>query len=387
MKSRFSGRRGAAVVAVAVMAAGGFVASAQAATPLGEVTKDLTYRCAFPLVGQQDVNATVNITIPDTGTTGTRIVNGDLKITATLSANIVNALRAFQTATTEGTAVADVDAAYDSKNMTLGIPGLKIAKQTVPPSGTMPVDISGPVPSLIVYKAGGVSLAAGAVFTAKVDTRKADGTPTALGVLNVPCSVKATTPPQDRSLATIAVSGSDVPPPVPGTPPSQPIDKSLTYNCVFPETGAVDVAGRITGTIPATGTVNNRVQPSLSVTATLPTSVVDVLRNNSAATVSGKGVADADNAYNGTSITVGIPGPVPSVNVPASGELTATLAPAVPSVTVGAPGTVTISAGQQLNGTFTPLKADGTPTALGTFDVPCTLNAGQDPTLGAIAFS
>ncbi|MFC5112208.1 DUF6801 domain-containing protein [Kibdelosporangium philippinense] len=57
----------------------------------------------------------------------------------------MNALRAFQTATTEGTAVADVDAAYDSKNMTLGIPGLKIAKQTVPPSGTMPVDISGPV--------------------------------------------------------------------------------------------------------------------------------------------------------------------------------------------------------------------------------------------------
>ncbi len=387
MKSRFSGRRSAAVVAVAVMAVGGFVASAQAATPLGEVTKNLTYRCAFPLVGQQDVNATVNITIPDTGTTGTRIVNGDLKITATLSANIVNALRAFQTATTEGTAVADVDAAYDSKNMTLGIPGLKIAKQTVPPSGTMPVDISGPVPSLIVYKAGGVSLAAGAVFTAKVDTRKADGTPTALGVLNVPCTVKATTPPQDRSLATIAVSGSDVTPPAPGTPPTQPIDKSLTYNCVFPETGAVDVAGRITGTIPATGTVNNRVQPTLSVTATLPTSVVDVLRNNSAATVSGKGVADADNAYNGTSITVGIPGPVPSVDVPASGELTATLAPAVPSVTVGAPGTVTISAGQQLNGTFTPLKADGTPTALGTFDVPCTLNAGQDPTLGAIAFS
>ncbi|MCE7011460.1 hypothetical protein LWC34_52915 [Kibdelosporangium philippinense] len=387
MKSRFSGRRSAAIVAVAALAAGGFVASAQAAVSMGEVTKNLTYRCAFPLVGQQDVNATVNITIPDTGTTGTRIVNGDLKITATLSANIVNALRAFQTATTEGTAVADVDAAYDSKNMTLGIPGLKIAKQTVPPSGTMPVDISGPVPSLIVYKTGSVSLAAGAVFTAKVDTRKADGTPTALGVLNVPCTVKATTPPQDRSLASIAVSGDEITPPAPGTPPSQPIDKSLTYSCVFPETGAVNVAGRITGTIPATGTVNNRVQPSLSVTATLPISVVDVLRNNSAATVSGKGVADADNAYNGTSITVGIPGPVPSVNVPASGELTATLSPAVPSVAVGAAGVLTISAGQQLNGTFTPLKADGTPTALGTFDVPCTLAAGQDPTLGAITFS
>jgi hypothetical protein len=388
IRLRFSGRRFAAVVAtVAVAAATVTVSSAHAVGTLGPVTKNLTYRCAFPLVGQQDVAATVAITFPDSGTTGSRLVNGDLKITATLSANVVSALRAFQTATTEGTAVADVDAAYDSKNLTLGIPGLKIAKQTVPPSGTMPVDISGPTPSMIVYKAGSVALAAGAVFTAKVDTRKADGTPTALGVLNVPCTVKATTPPQDRSLASIPVTGADVTPPATGTPGPGPIDKTLTYNCVFPESGPVDVTGRITGTIPATGTVNGRVQPNLSITATLPTSVADVLRNNSAATVSGKGVADADNAYNGTSITVGIPGPVPSVAVPAAGELVATLSPAVPSVAAGAAGTLVISAGQQLNGTFTPLLADGTPTALGTFDVPCTLNPGQDPALGAITIS
>ncbi|MET0237215.1 MAG: DUF6801 domain-containing protein [Kibdelosporangium sp.] len=385
IRLRFSGRRFAAVLATAALAAVTVnVASAQA---LGPVTKNLTYRCAFPLVGQQDVAATVAITFPDSGTTGGRLVNGDLNITATLSANVVSALRAFQTATTEGTAVADVDAAYDSKNLTLGIPGLKIAKQTVPPSGSMPVNISGPTPSMIVYKAGTVALAAGASFTAKVDTRKADGTPTALGVLNVPCSVKATTPPQDRSLTSIPVTGADVTPPATGTPAPGPIDKTLTYNCVFPESGAVDVAGRITGTIPATGTVNSRVQPNLSITATLPTSVADVLRNNSAATVSGKGVADADNSYNGTSLTVGIPGPVPSVAVPASGELVATLSPAVPSVAAGAAGTITISAGQHLNGTFTPLLADGTPTALGTFDVPCTLNPGQNPALGTITIS
>nr|WP_157527920.1 DUF6801 domain-containing protein [Kibdelosporangium sp. MJ126-NF4]CEL16650.1 hypothetical protein [Kibdelosporangium sp. MJ126-NF4]CTQ88998.1 hypothetical protein [Kibdelosporangium sp. MJ126-NF4] len=381
-------RRSAAVVAVAALAAGAFVSSAQAATTLGEVTKDLTYRCAFPLVGQQDVSATVKITIPDAGTTGGRIVNSDLRITATLNANIVNALRSFQTATTEGTATADVDAAYDSKNMTIGIPGLKVAKQTVPPQGqTMPVDISGPTPSLIVYKAGTVSLAAGAVFNAKVDTRKADGTPTALGILNVPCTVKVTTPPQDRSLASVPVTGSDVAPPSTGTTPSQPFDKTLTYSCTFPEVGAVNVSGRVQGTIPATGTVNTRVQPTATIAATLPSSVVDALRNHSAATVGGKAVADVTNAYNGTSIAIGIPGTVPSASVPASGELTANIALNVPSVTVGAAGTLALGAGPGLIGTYTPLKADGTPTDLGTFDAPCTLNPGQDPGLGSIVFS
>ncbi|MEV4317251.1 DUF6801 domain-containing protein [Actinocrispum sp. NPDC049592] len=381
---RFSGRRIATVVVTAAMAAATItVGTAHAVS----VTKNLTYRCTFPLVGPQDVAATVQITFPDTGTTGARIVNGDLSIVATLSANVVSALRAFQTATTEGSAVADVDASHLTNSFTLGVSGLKIAKQNVPASGTMPVQISGPTPSMIVYKAGNVVIKAGQQFNAKVDTRKANGQPTALGVLNVPCTVKATTPAQDLSLATIPVTGADVTPPDQGTPASGPVDKTLVYNCVFPQSGAVDVPGHITGTIPATGTVNQRLQPNLSIAATLPSSVADVLRANSAATVSGSGQADADASYNGSNITVGIPGPVPSVAVPASGDLTATLAPSVPSLAVPAAGSIVLSAGQQLNGTFTPLKADGTPTALGTFSVPCTLNPGQNPALGTIVVS
>jgi hypothetical protein len=395
IRLRFSGRRFAAVVvSTAVAATALTVGGAQAVGTLGVVTKNLTYRCTFPLVGAQDVAATVNITFPDTGTAGARITPGDLNITATLSGNIVNALRAFQTATTEGTAVADVDMSYASKNLTLGIPALKIAKQNVPPPASpppsMPVNISGPTPSFIVYEPGSVVIKAGTTFTAKVDTRKADGTPTALGVLNVPCTVKATTPPQDLSLTTIPVGGTSAPPPATGTPAAGPIDKTLIYSCAFPSSGLVDVSGRITGTIPATGAVNARLQPNLSIEATLPSSVVDVLRANSAATVSGKGVADADNVYTTTTATpmaVGIPGTVPSVAVPATGDLVATLAPAVPSIALGAAGTLTISAGQNLVGTFTPLLADGTPTALGTFDVPCTLNAGQNPALGTITVS
>jgi hypothetical protein len=382
---RFSGRRFAAVAVGAALAATSFVVAGSASA--APVVKNLTYRCTFPLVGPQDVTAVVKITFPDSGTTGARIVNGDLAIKATLSANIVSALRAFQTATTEGSAVADVDTAYDSKNLRLGIPGLKIPKQSVPASGTMDVNIAGPTPSLIVYKAGTVSLKAGASFTAQVDTRKADGSPTALKVLNVPCTVKATTPPQNLDLASIPVTGADVTPPATGTPSSGPIDKTLTYSCVFPQSGVQNVSGHVTGTIPATGAVNARLQPSLSITATLNTTVTNSLRAHGAATVSGSGVVDADNNYNGTSISVGIPGPVPSIAVPASGELVTTLSPAVPSLALGAAGTLTISAGQQLNGTFTPLKADNTPTDLGTFAVPCTLSPGQNPALGTITVS
>jgi hypothetical protein len=355
---------------------------------MGPVTKNLTYRCTFPLVGPQDVPATVNITFPDSGTVGNRIVNSDLTINATLSANIVSALRAFQTATTEGTAVADVDTSFAGKNITLGLPGLKIAKATVPPSGTMTASISGPTPSLIVYEAGSVVLKAGATFTAKVDTRKADGTPTALGVLNVPCTIKATTPPQDPTLATIPVTGPALAARPAGVAPFGAVDKTLVYTCTFPESGTHDVSGRVTATFPDTGKVNTRLQiTGLTITATLPLAVTDSLRANGAATVSGKGVADADNNYNGTRITVGIPGPVPSQNVPPTGELVVPLQPLVPSVSVTAPGSLAISAGEQLSGTFTPLKADGTETPLGTFTVPCTLKPGQDPSLGSITIT
>lgn len=384
---RLSGRR-IATLAVATAMAGGFVVGGAVTASASPVTKTFTYKCTFPLVGPQDVTATVAVDIPDSGTPGTRLALGDLSITATLNANIVSALRAFQTATTSGTATADVDASQNSTNITLGLPGFTIAKQAVPPSGTMPVAISGPTPSMIVYTAGNVVIKAGSSFNAKVDTRKADGTPTSLGVLNVPCTVKATTPPQDLTLKTISVTGPDATQPSLGNQvPGGTVSKSLTYNCVFPQSGAVDVVGTATGTIPASGAHGTRIQPTLTVTATIPSTVVDVLRNNSAATVSGSGRADTFATYNNTALTLGIPGPVPSVAVPASGDLTATLSPAVPSFSVPTAGAIQLAAGPELHGTFTPLKADGTPTALGTFDVPCTLNAGQDPALGTITIT
>jgi len=381
---RFPGRRIITAVAAVALGAGFIVGSATTALA-GPVSKNLTYRCTFPLVGAQDVAATVAITFPDSGTTGNRLVNGDLNITATLSANIVSALRAFQTATTSGTAVADVDASHAGNNFTLGLPGLTIAQQSVPASGSMAVAISGPTPSMVVYKAGDVVLKAGASFTAKVDTRKANGQPTSLGVLNVPCTIKTTTPPQDPTLATVPVTGADVTPPSLGTQvPGGTVNKTLNYSCVFPSSGTQTVVGTITGTIPPSGAHGSRLQPNLSISATIPTPVADVLRGASAATVSGKGQVDAVAAYNGSNITVGIPSLVPSTTVPATGPITGTISPFVPSISVPNAGSIALAAGPELHGTFTPLKADGTPTTLGTFDVPCTLDAGQDPALGTI---
>ncbi|WP_308424768.1 DUF6801 domain-containing protein [Longimycelium tulufanense] len=362
-------------------------AAANGSAAMREVVKDLTYRCAFPLVGQQDVTGKVKITFPDSGTTGERVVIGDLHIDVTLNENIVGALRAFQTAYAEGTATADVDASYDSKELTLGIPDLHIARRDIPPSGTLTTTITGVMPSLIVYKAGAISVSAGQQFNAKVDTRKADGTPTALGVLDVPCTVKATTPPQDLHLATIPISGPNVTP-ARLVPTSGQVDKDLTYSCDFPRVGPTNVSGNIKATIPDSGTVGQRLAVTdLLVSAEFNNDVTSTLRQAEAATVGGSGVADVDADLDGTVITFGIPSKIPPVAVPETGSLGAQISPEIPTLIFRAPGTLQVSAGELLNGTFTPHKADGSETELGTFDVLCTVVPGQDRFLGSITIT
>ncbi|WP_158880799.1 DUF6801 domain-containing protein [Amycolatopsis anabasis] len=355
-------------------------ASAEEPATFGEIKKDLTYTCTFPLVGKQDVTGHVKVTLPDTGTAGQRIVPSDLVIDATLAPNIVGALRAFGTAYAEGTGTADVDAAYDAKQLTMGIPGLKIPRRNIPPSGSLDITITGKMPNFIVYKAGTLTLKAGQQFNAKVDTRKADGTPTPLGILNVPCTVKVTTPPQDVLFANIPISGAA------GAAATSPvttfgdITKTLTYTCTLPSpVGAQDVTGTLKGTIPDSGKVGQRMQiTNLTIGAALNDTITDWLRSNSSATVEGGGYADVDANFEGTRITIGIPGTIAPIAVPATGPMTGTITPDVPNLIFYQPGTVNVGAGQELNGKVTPRKADGSETGLGTFDLKCTVKPGQD---------
>ncbi|ALG09984.1 hypothetical protein AOZ06_26535 [Kibdelosporangium phytohabitans] len=373
-----------AVVAASVaVSAGPAVATGHAVA--GEVTRNLTYRCTFPLVGPQDVTGAVRIALPDAGQAGVRIVPSDLSIDVELSANIVGALRAFQTHHAEGTAVADVDTAYDGKQLTLGLPGLKIPRKDIPPSGTLKLAITGAMPDFVVYESGSLSLAAGAQFNAKVDTRKADNTPTALGVLNVPCAVKATIPPQDVLFATIPISNS-----APGiaaphaAAPLGDISKTLTYACAFPDpVGTQDVTGTLTGTIPDSGRVGQRLRiTNLKINAALNDTITNELRSREVASVGGSGRADVDVDFEGTRLTIGIPGTVAPIAVPPTGPMTGTISPDTPSLIFRQPGTVNVAAGQGLNGRVDGFKADGS--SAGQLPLTCTVAPGQDPHVASV---
>nr|WP_052478420.1 DUF6801 domain-containing protein [Kibdelosporangium sp. MJ126-NF4]CEL18208.1 hypothetical protein [Kibdelosporangium sp. MJ126-NF4]CTQ90561.1 hypothetical protein [Kibdelosporangium sp. MJ126-NF4] len=385
---RFSWRRiGAIAVAAVVVASMTASTGSAAASPavFGEITKNLTYRCTFPLVGPQDVTATVRITLPDAGQAGVRIVPSDLSIDAELSASIVGALRSFQTHHAEGTAVADVDTAYDGKQLTLGLPGLKIPRKDIPPSGTLKLTITGAMPDFVVYKAGSLNLGAGAQFNAKVDTRKADNTPTALGILNVPCVVKATTPPQDVLFANIPISSSPVEMAAGRVDsPMGDISKTLTYSCVFPDpVGTQDVTGTLTGTIPDSGKVGQRMQiTNLKIGAALNDAITNELRAREVASVGGSGRADVDADFEGTRLTIGIPGAVAPIAVPATGPMTGTITPDTPSLIFRQPGTVNVAAGQGLNGRIDGFKADGS--SAGQLPLTCTVAPGQDPHVASV---
>ncbi|TCO46510.1 DUF6801 domain-containing protein [Actinocrispum wychmicini] len=385
-----SGRRAATLVAAIGVVAGALVSGAVAdsapagpSAPAGTTTKDFTSVCTFPGVGQQEVATTISVGVPDSATTGSRNAI-DLSITATLPANVVDALRTAQVDNFAGTGTADVDVTHNGTTMTLGVPGLAVDGQSLPPSGSMPLAVFGPMPSLTVYTPGDVVLRAGQKFTATVDSRRADGSPSPLGVFDVPCAVKVTTPPQDLTV-TFTVTGNSAPQPGLGNQrPGGSLNKTLKYNCVFPQTGALDVTATLTGSVPSSGAHGTRLRPSLTVSLAIPTAFTNVLRSNGAATMSGGGRMDVFEVNHGEGTTLGVPGLVASATVPASGPVTVKLSPATPSLSVPTAGSVALAAGPELSGTFIPLQADGTPTALGAFEVPCTLKAGQNPALGTI---
>ncbi|TCO46509.1 DUF6801 domain-containing protein [Actinocrispum wychmicini] len=381
------GRRVASMVAVTGLAAGVMVGAGGPASA-GVVTTTIVYRCTWPSVGAQDMSATVSLDVPGSGAVGTRMLIG-VQIAGLLNQNVSNFLRAVQAASLSGTATIDLGISHNSSAFTLGVPGQTIAQTPVNPTGMVPVNITAsPFLGLIAYTPGDVVVKTGQQITLRMDTRKADGTPTALGAFNVPCTVKVTTPPQQGITVPIPLSGTAVTPPSLGTQvPGGTVNKTLTYNCAFPGSTAANYTGTVTGSIPASGAHGARLLPNVALTVPAPATFTNVLQANAAASLSGKSTMDILAANAGEVFTLGIPGPVPSASVPASGTMTVPLFPATPNVLVQSAGSFALALGSQVKDTMTPLKADGSPTSLGSFDVTCTLNTGQDPALGTITIT
>ncbi|GAB3487932.1 DUF6801 domain-containing protein [Amycolatopsis cihanbeyliensis] len=172
-----------------------------------EVDKELTYTCEFPYLVPQELSGTVRVSLPDSVAVGERFrAHSDVTIALTLNEDIVTVLNLLEAATFDGAARADVDADINGLRATLGIPGLRIPRTEVPVEQSLPVDITGTMPSLIAYEPGTLTLAAGAEFTATIDARRADGSPIELGEFDVSCAITETEPPQDPHLATIPIT-------------------------------------------------------------------------------------------------------------------------------------------------------------------------------------
>ncbi|MCE6996603.1 fibronectin type III domain-containing protein [Saccharothrix sp. S26] len=165
-------------------------------------------------------------------------------------------------------------------------------------------------------------------------------------------------------------------------------DLTQTYTCPFPLIGDQNVAVTIKTTQPgsvAAGTFT----PKLDITAVSnagPTATQG-LRLVGAETIRGTARATSKVTAPGTqgALTVQVATDVPNQPIPAVGnDLVLNAVGSAPGLRFDQPGTATVEV-TDLVLEMTPLRADGTPTDLGTFVADCTPEPGQDTVLQTYA--
>lgn len=166
-----------------------------------------------------------------------------------------------------------------------------------------------------------------------------------------------------------------------------PVTKTLSYTCEFPLVGPGQVSVDVGLTLPDQAVVG---EPStatdFSAAVTVPEETVNGFDLLGATTVEGSAVITSvvtDSA--GTAQDVVIPDAVvPQTPIPETGDLVVTATGDVPPVTIDVAGDASVAVSETFTSTLTPRKADGSETELGTFDLVCTVDEGQDLVLGSI---
>ncbi|MFJ6673064.1 fibronectin type III domain-containing protein [Actinosynnema sp. NPDC091369] len=161
-------------------------------------------------------------------------------------------------------------------------------------------------------------------------------------------------------------------------------DLTQTYSCPFPLIGDQTVTVDITTTQPGT-VAAGRFTPKLDITAVSnagPTATQG-LRLVGAETIRGTARATSKVTAPGDqgALTVQVATDVPNQPIPAVGhDLVLNAVGSAPGLRFDQPGTATVEV-TDLVLEMTPLRADGTPTDLGTFVADCTPTPGQDTVL------
>ncbi|MGW0522405.1 DUF6801 domain-containing protein [Crossiella sp. NPDC003009] len=172
-----------------------------------------------------------------------------------------------------------------------------------------------------------------------------------------------------------------------GVAQAVPVTKTLTYTCEFPLIGPDELQVTISVNLPDSAVVGQPAQATdFKVSVLVPERIVEAFDLFEAKSLDGSAVAHFDvKDAAGVSKTVDINGmTVPSTPIPDTGDLTVPATGDVPPTTVDNPGQAQAIVSGGFDAKLTPRKADGSPTELGTFDLPCKENPGQDLKLGEI---
>ncbi|SDD02111.1 DUF6801 domain-containing protein [Actinokineospora iranica] len=358
----------AGVLAVGAMGFAGAGTSSAASLPLGSA-------CSFPLIGTQAVAAEIEAAVPASLPVGQPTPMFDVKATITFPAEVAQGLNLLGATTIEGSIAAAMTVTAPKTTVPVEV-SLKLEKTPVPSSGAFEVVVTGQAPSLTFSRPGKGQITVGDLATT-LTPRTSSGTPTGLGTFESPCEQG---PGQNNTLAKFKIKGGPVPPP--------PVEtKKVVYGCAFPLSGERTVDMAVAVRFPASAKVGDTVQGTdLSVVATLDIEIVRVLSLVRATTIEGTTTAQAEIDTNGAVAAADLPFTIPPTAVPTDSALDLPLTGAeFPAFTAHEAGTVKISLGDTFTGQWTPRRADGSETGLGTFSTPCRLTDGQDPTLATIS--
>ncbi|MET8758505.1 DUF6801 domain-containing protein [Lentzea sp. NPDC004782] len=176
--------------AACVLATGALTAAMAGTSFAATASLNLTYNCAFTLIGAQDMPTTVSsANLPDSAAVGVPTAASDTTVTSTVSQDATTTLAWLGAKTVDGTMTSNVPVTNGSATQTLTSVST-IPSTPVPSSGTFSVTATGTFPAMTLANAGTATISLGNA-TLKLTPRLADGSPTFLGTITVPCTVKA----------------------------------------------------------------------------------------------------------------------------------------------------------------------------------------------------
>ncbi|MFS8102728.1 hypothetical protein LFM09_36930 [Lentzea alba] len=178
--------RAAAVVLVA-----GALSVATAGTSSAATAElSITYSCQFSVAGTHDAPTTVTSSdLPDSAAVGVPTAPAATSATSTVSDDVRNTLWWIGGRSVDGTMTTNITVDNAGAVQTLTSTST-IPNTPVPSSGTFQVVATGTLPALTLANAGTTTISLGDANLA-LTPRYANGEPTWIGVVQVPCTVKA----------------------------------------------------------------------------------------------------------------------------------------------------------------------------------------------------